>query len=59
MAAFRGDAEDPRELYAAKPDLAMPNYNFDDFLGPLVDGISMYYGTMVGVPYDIPVFIMM
>ena len=59
MAAFRGDAEDPRELYAANPTLAMPNYNFDDFLGPLVDGISMYDGTMVGVPYDIPVFIMM
>ena len=24
-----------------------------------MDGISMYDGTMVGVPYDIPVFIMM
>ena len=59
MAAFNGDVDDPRELYAAKPDLAMPNYNFDDFLGPLVDGISMYNGIMVGVPYDIPVFIMM
>ena len=32
MAAFNGDVDDPRELYAAKPDLAMPNYNFDDFL---------------------------
>ena len=59
MASFSGDVIDPREKYAAKPDLAMPNYDFDDFLGPLVDGISMYDGIMVGVPYDIPIFIMM
>ncbi|WP_299390768.1 ABC transporter substrate-binding protein [Pelagibius sp.] len=59
MASFSGDVLDPREKYAAKPDLAMPNYNFDDFLGPLVDGISMYDGIMVGVPYDIPIFIYM
>lgn len=59
MASFSGDVIDPREKYAAKPDLAMPNYNFDDFLKPLVDGICMYDGIMVGVPYDIPIFIQM
>jgi len=59
MASFSGDVIDPREKYAAKPDLAMPNYNFDDFLAALVDGISMYDGIMVGVPYDIPIFIQM
>jgi multiple sugar transport system substrate-binding protein len=59
MASFSQDVTDPREKYAAMPDLAMPNYNFDDFLKPLVDGISMYQDTMVGVPYDIPIFIMM
>ena len=37
----------------------MPNYNFDDFLKALVDGISMYDGIMCGVPYDIPIFIQM
>ena len=59
MASFSGDVIDPREKYAANSALAMPNYNFDDFLGPLVDGISMYDGIMVGVPYDIPIFIYM
>ncbi|MEO1104731.1 MAG: extracellular solute-binding protein, partial [Pseudomonadota bacterium] len=59
MAAFSGDVVDPREKYEANKDLAMPNYNFDDFLKALVDGISMYDGVMVGVPYDIPIFIQM
>ena len=59
MASFSGDVIDPREKYAASPKLAMPNYNMDDFLPALVDGISMYDGIMVGVPYDIPIFITM
>lgn len=59
MASFSGDVVDPRDKYAASKELAMPNYDFDDFLKPLVDGISMYDGIMVGVPYDIPIFITM
>ena len=59
MASFAGDVIDPREKYAASSDLAMPSYNMDDFLPSLVDGISMYDGIMVGVPYDIPIFITM
>jgi len=59
MASFSGDVIDPREKYESTPDLAMPDYNFDDFLKPLVDGISMYNDIMVGVPYDIPIFIQM
>lgn len=59
MASFSGDVIDPREKYEASPDLAMPGYDFDDFLASLVDGISMYDGIMVGVPYDIPIFIQM
>lgn len=59
MASFSGDVIDPRENYEAKKDLAMPDYNFEDFLKPLVDGISMYEDIMVGVPYDIPIFIQM
>lgn len=59
MASFSGDVVDPREKYEASKDLAMPNYDFDDFLKPLVDGISMYDGIMVGAPYDIPIFIQM
>ena len=59
MASFSNDTIDPRELYASNKKLAYPDYNFDDFLKPLVDGISMYKGKMVGVPYDIPIFIQM
>jgi len=57
MAAFSGDVIDPREKYEADAALAMPDYNMDDFLPALVDGISMYEGIMVGVPYDIPIFV--
>ena len=37
----------------------MPNYDIDDFLPALVDGIAKYEDRWVGVPYDIPIFIMM
>lgn len=57
-ASFSQDVFDPREQYQAKADLAMPNYNIDDFLPALVDGISKYQDRWVGVPYDIPIFIM-
>jgi multiple sugar transport system substrate-binding protein len=57
-ASFSQDVFDPREQLQAKADLAMPNYNIDDFLPALVDGISKYEDRWVGVPYDIPIFIM-
>ena len=37
----------------------MPGFDWDDFSKPLVDGISMYEGKMVGIPFDIPIFILM
>ncbi len=58
-ASVSNDVFDPREQTAAKPDLAMPDYNLDDFLPALVDGIARYGDRLVGVPYDIPIFIMM
>lgn len=58
-ASVSQDVFDPREQIEAKPDLAMPNYNIDDFLPALVDGIAKYEDRWVGVPYDIPIFIMM
>lgn len=59
-AAFTSrDVFDPREQWADKPDLQMPNWNIDDFLPALVDGIAKYEDRWVGVPYDIPIFIMM
>lgn len=57
-ASFSRDVFDPREQYADNSDLAMPNYNMDDFLPALVDGIAKYEDRWVGVPYDIPIFIM-
>ncbi|MBM7068683.1 ABC transporter substrate-binding protein [Actibacterium sp. 188UL27-1] len=52
------DVHDPREQME-NADLAMPGYDMDDFLEPLVDGIARYGDRLVGVPYDIPIFIMM
>ena len=59
MASFAGDVVDPREKYESDSNLAMPDYDIEGFLPALVDGISMYDGIMVGVPYDIPIFIQM
>ncbi|MER3439219.1 MAG: ABC transporter substrate-binding protein, partial [Chloroflexota bacterium] len=53
---FINDTYDPRELFEQKPDLAMPNYNIDDFLPPLVRHIAMYGDKMIGFPCDVPIF---
>ena len=58
-ASVSRDVFDPREQLAEKPELAMPDYDIDDFLPALVDGIAKYEDRWVGVPYDIPIFIMM
>lgn len=59
-AAFTSrDVFDPREQLADRPDLAMPGWRVEDFLPALVDGIARYEDRLVGVPYDIPIFIMM
>lgn len=57
-ASVSNDVFDPREQTSEKPDLAMPNWNIDDFMPALVDGICLYQDRWVGVPYDIPIFIM-
>ena len=53
------DTIDPVEYTKEKPDLAMPNFDFDDFATPLVDGISKIEDKWVGIPFDIPVFTFM
>jgi multiple sugar transport system substrate-binding protein len=53
---FINDTFDPRELFESKPDLAMPNYNIDDFLEPLVLHIATYGDKMIGFPCDVPIF---
>ena len=59
MATFAPDTIDPLEKYQSNTELAMPGFNWDDFSKPLVDGISMYDGKMVSIPFDIPIFILM
>lgn len=58
LARFANDSVHLDELQAKK-DLAYPDYDFDDFLPQLVDKIASHGGKRVGVPFDIPIFIMM
>ena len=59
VATFSQDSVDPVQHYKDKPDLAMPNFNFDDFSKPLVEGLAKYNGQWVGIPFDIPIFVLM
>ena len=56
---FAGDTVDPREHYDRKRDLALPGFDWNDFSRPLLQGISTYKDTLVGIPFDIPIFILM
>lgn len=58
IARFADDTLDPYEKYLAQPDLAMPGYDWPDFLPSLVSGISTYRDKLVGIPFDVPIFIM-
>jgi multiple sugar transport system substrate-binding protein len=59
VATFAQDVVDPVEQYKSKPDLAMPGFDWDDFSKPLVEGLALYNGKWVGIPFDIPIFIVM
>jgi multiple sugar transport system substrate-binding protein len=37
----------------------MPGFDWDDFSEPLVEGLAKYDGKLVGVPFDIPIFVLM
>ncbi len=58
-ALFSPDTVDPREYYDRKRDLALPGFDWDDFSAPLLRGISTYKDKMIGIPFDIPIFILM
>ena len=58
LARFANDSIPIDELLA-KRDLAYPGYDFDDFLPELIDKTASYRGRRLGVPFDIPIFIMM
>ena len=53
---FINDTVDPQEWLSTKPDLAMPNFAFDDFLPSLVKNICQYGGKTIGMPFDVPIF---
>ncbi len=55
VATFAQDTIDPIQYYKDKPDLAMPGMDWDDFSKPLVDGLALYEGKWVGIPFDIPI----
>jgi multiple sugar transport system substrate-binding protein len=60
LGRFVNDIVDVREKYIndASSELNMPGYDFADFIPELVPAIAEYQGTLVGVPFDIPIFIM-
>jgi multiple sugar transport system substrate-binding protein len=59
VAAFARDCIDPVQFYKDKPELAMPDFDFDDFCRPLVEGTSLVDGKWIGIPFDIPIFMLM
>jgi multiple sugar transport system substrate-binding protein len=54
VAAFARDCVDPVELYKEKPELAMPDFDFDDFCRPLVEGAALVDGKWPGHPLRYP-----
>jgi multiple sugar transport system substrate-binding protein len=58
-ALFAGDTVDPRETYDRKRDLALPDFDWGDFSRPLLQGMSTYKDKLIGIPFDIPIFILM
>jgi multiple sugar transport system substrate-binding protein len=56
---FVGDTIDPRDYYDRKRDLALPDFDWADFSKPLMQGIATYKDSLIGIPFDIPIFILM
>jgi multiple sugar transport system substrate-binding protein len=56
---FIGDTIDPHEYYDRKTDLALPDFDWNDFSKSLMRGISTYKDRLIGIPFDIPIFILM
>jgi multiple sugar transport system substrate-binding protein len=55
---FVNDTIDPMALMNNGSDLNMPGYMFEDFVPELVGALASYEGRLVGLPFDIPIFIM-
>jgi len=48
-ALFPGDTIDPRENYDRKRDLALPDFDWNDFSKPLMQGISTYKDKLIDI----------
>jgi multiple sugar transport system substrate-binding protein len=59
VATFQPHVIDPFEYYKDMPDLAMPGFDWDDFSKSLVEHLALYEGGWTGIPFDIPIFILM
>ncbi|MFO1057487.1 MAG: extracellular solute-binding protein [Dongiaceae bacterium] len=59
ISTFAPDTVNPVQYAKDKPELAMPDFDFDDFSKPLVEGTAMVDGQWMGIPFDIPIFILM
>lgn len=47
------------EPWMERPDLAYPHWDFEDILAPLLEKTATYGGRLIGIPYDITIFIAM
>lgn len=56
---FVNDTVDPSARLADGSDFNMPDFNFDDFVPQLLPALASYGGRLVGLPFDIPIFIYM
>lgn len=59
ISMFQQDCINPYAYYKDHPELAMPDFDWDDFSKPLVENIAQVKGQWMGVPFDIPLFILM
>ena len=59
ISQFQPDCVDPVAYYKDKPELAMPDFDWDDFSKPLVDNVAKVDGQWMGIPFDIPLFTLM
>ena len=56
---FVNDTIDPSARLADGSDLNMPDFMFEDFVPELLPALASYDGRLVGLPFDIPIFIYM
>lgn len=57
LARLAGDLLDHRSMLE-RTDLAYPGYEFSDILPELVRHIGTYRGKLIGIPFDIPIHMM-